>query len=186
MRHFSQNEQRSIQLLVNNSKQNNTFVLANVYQDVFYQQKVEYSNSELIFYRDINSIRTEDILSIESFVLEISLLIDYLEKQRYIYIIEEGNVSNLTTIGGFDKTGLTAVRKHISPEVSSCIERSLNHRVFVGQDLKELVQNKFELIEDKMLSAAEDTLCQTKKQSRWAFITMIIALVTMIIAIVSK
>lgn len=179
MRHFSNIEKASINQIVNYSGSDSTFVLANAYMDIFYQKKVEYRNDSLFFYRsaDLKDIETTELLSIHSRILEISLLISFLERERYIYLIDDNiqqnNVSALQNI--FDKKGLVAIEVPMSNEIANIINRSINHRIFVSEDLKALVADNFESIEDK-------TLKQAKCQSILASITTVAAILSLIIS----
>lgn len=196
MKRFSDIEKTVIRSIVQQGKHNYSYVLINAYLDLFYKYKVEYDHDKqsLVFYaRDINSVDHESFLSIEDTIMEISLLLDYLEENRYLYLIEDTSTNQLTSISGFEKDGLIQVYKTIDPKIDKILYEALNHRVFVSSDLTQLVKDNFELYEDKMLKeankqtiAANDQAKESRKQTRNSWIAIAISFVAIIVsAIVS-
>ena len=161
-----------------------SYVLINVYNDVFYKKKVEYKDGELWFYRkhsDLDGLNcVDELLSIEKEIIEVSFLIEYLKKTRLIYIIDdntqEGNY--LTSVGGFIKDGLMPIRKALDKTVCSILDEAMNNRVFVSTDLIQLVNDNFKTLEERAL---EESRKQTK-YSRWSFMLALLALVISMIA----
>lgn len=194
MKRFSEIEKTVIRCIVEQGKHNYSYVLINAYQDLFYRYKVEYNHDKqsLVFYAiNINSIDHETFLSIEDTIMEISLLLDYLEENRYLYLIEDTNTNELTSISGFEKDGLIQVSKTIDPKIDKILYEALNHRVFVSSDLTQLVEDNFELYEDKMLKeankqtiAANDQAKESRKQTRNSWIAIVISFLTAIVSVI--
>lgn len=157
MRRFSDKEKQIIRSIVTHYNINpNQYVLVNAYNDIFYAKKVKFDSAnggQLIFYRKESELDTaDDLLDISNEILEISLLIKYLVSNDLIYEIDTNSVNRLTGISGFtvDKDDL-AISMDIDPLVSSILLDSLNHRIFVSETLKVLVEDDFKTTEDKLL-----------------------------------
>lgn len=178
MRHFSENEKKTIKSIVEQSS-SSQYVLINAYGDIFYSKKVEfdYKNRQLVFYRDIDSVELDDILAVEHEILERSILIKHLIDNRYIYLIDDNSENEITSVGGFLKDGLTPIKKVINKEVSDILYTCANHRVFVGQDLIELYKNGFKSIEDA-------TLDEARKQTKISKNTLRISLLALLFSII--
>ncbi|MBP5536685.1 MAG: hypothetical protein J6X62_07840 [Bacteroidales bacterium] len=185
MRRFSLTEQKIIRKLVVDARQSFDYVLANVYNDIFYQRRVKYSNGELVFYlEDINTLSdVGDILSIEKEIIDISILIDYLIKNRYIIIIEDPSSADpLKEIGGFLTEGLTPVGKKIDTNVAKILDDAMNHRAFISEDLVQLVQNNFKTIEDMALDEARKQTNYSRKSVIFAIIAVILSVIIPILS----
>ena len=185
MRKFSQTEQKIIINLVNHANGNLSYVLANAYNDIFYQRRVKYSNGELVFYlENVNALSDlDDILSIEKEIIDISILIDYLIKNRYIIIIEDPSSADpLTEIGGFLTNGLTPVGKKIDSNVAKILDNAMNHRAFVSEDLVQLVQNNFKTVEDMALDEARKQTHYSRKSVIFAIIAVVLSVIIPILS----
>lgn len=185
MRKFSPIEQRTIRNLVNHANGNLSYVLANAYNDIFYQRHVKYSKGKLIFYQeDVNTLNdVDDILSIEKEIIDISFLLDYLIKNRYINVIEDPSSANpLNEIGGFLADGLTPIEKSIDSSVAKILENALNHRVFISEDLIQLVNNDFKTVEEMSLDEARKQTKYSRKSVCYAFFAVIISIIMPIIS----
>lgn len=184
MRKFSIKEQEDIRRLVFHAKSSLSYVLINVYNDVFYQKKVEYNKGQLVFYvHDMASISTDIILAIEKDIIDTSFLIEYLKVNRYIYLIDDNSTGDeLKSVGGFIKDGLIAISKDLDKRASSILDEAMNRRVFVSNDLVQLVVDNFKTIEDQALEESRE---QTRL-SRNSFVLAMIALaISVIVPIVT-
>ena len=179
MRKFSKSEQDVTRRLVAHATTSLSYVLINVYNDVFYQRKVEYKNSQLVFYKDIDSLQNvDDLLSIEKEIIDTSFLIGYLKDNRYIYLIDDNSTGDgLKEVGGFIKDGLTPISKDLDKRVCAILDEAMNHRVFVSTDLIQLVNDNFKTLEEQAL---EESRMQTE-YSRKSFIVAMFALAISII-----
>ena len=185
MRKFSLKEQNVITSLVNHSKGTLSYVLINVYNDVFYRKNVEYKNGQLVFYRDIDNLNNfDEILSIEKDILDTSFLIRFLKDNRYIYLIDDySSGGDIKEVGGFIKDGLTPINKDLDKRACEILEEALNHRVFVSEDLIQLVEDGFKTIEEQAL---EESRLQTS-YSRKSFVVAMIALaISLIIPLLTE
>ncbi len=178
MRKFSPKEQSTIRNLVKQASNSLSYVLANAYNDIFYQHKVEYNNGSLIFYSaDISKITTNNILAVEKEIIDTSFLLDYLKENRYIHIIEDDSQNQLDSIGGFCKDGLQSISKNLDAKTSNIIVEALNHRVFISEDLVQLVNNDFKTIEEMALDEAREQTKYSRKSVRYAVIAIILSIV---------
>lgn len=160
MRKFSEREQRAIQRMIDGTANSYSYVLINIYNDIYYSRNVEFcygkDKSDLVFYRaDINQVSHDELLEIENEIMEISLLISYLQANGLIYLIENTSVNELDSVGGFIKDGLTPISMEIDSNIARILHDSLNHRVFVGYTLRELAVNDFMSIEERTLVEAK-------------------------------
>ncbi len=146
MRSFSIEEQRVINRIVNDASRSLQYVLINAYYDIFYNNKVDYYVQEpghLIFYREIDSVNIDNLLSVQQQIIIQSRLIQYLADNRLIYLIENNSVNELSNVADFSKENLNAVTVHIDSVTAEIIQDSLRHYIIVTQDLKNLVANGY-------------------------------------------
>ena len=186
MRKFSAREQQVIQLMIEGSNHSHNYLPINVYNDIFYRKKVEFlygeDRSYLVFYRqNTSSVTPNELFEIENDIMEVSLLLSYLCDNGLIYLIEDTDTNKLSKAGGFLKGGLTAISKELDPKISNILFESLNHRVFVGNTLKEIAANKFKSIEERTLEEAKRQSASAKRQTRLSYIAILIAIVAPII-----
>ncbi len=168
MRKFSERERNTIQLMINGAKGDYSYLLINVYNDIFYRKKVEYRHgnekSWLVFYRaNMDALDHKEFLEIENEIMEISLLISYLKTNGLIYLIQNTSVNELNKVGGFLKDGLVEVHKELDSNIANILFESLNHRVFVGYTLRDLATNDFKSIEERTLDEAKLQTIETTK-----------------------
>lgn len=168
MRKFSEREKRAIQRMIDGTANSYSYVLINIYNDIYYSRNVEFrygkDKSDLVFYRaDINQVSHDELLEIENEIMEISLLISYLQANGLIYLIENTSVNQLDSVGGFIKDGLTPISKEIDSNIARILHDSLNHRVFAGYTLRELAANGFMSIEERTLVEATAQTQETQK-----------------------
>ena len=171
MRHFSENEQTVIRSIVAHGRHNYSYVLMNAYLDLFYKNQVKYDHASqsLVFYaKGTGDIDHELFLSIEDTIIEISLLLEWLEDNRYIYLIKDTDDIGLQTFSGFDEEGLIKVYKKLDPKIDDILLNALNHRIYVSSDLEKLVEDDFRSYEQMMLDEAKDQTQSASDQSKYA------------------
>ena len=136
-----------------------SYLLINAYNDIFYSKSVEYQygkdKSYLVFYRQDVPFDHNEFLEIENEIMEISLLISYLRSNGLIYLIENTSVNELHNSGGFFKDGLKEISMELDKNISKILFESLNHRIFVGNTLRELAANDYKSIEERTLEEAK-------------------------------
>ncbi len=167
MRKFSEREQRAIQRMIDGTSNSYSYVLFNAYNDICYSRNVEFQygkyKSHLVFYRaDVNQVRPDELLEIENEIMEISLLISYLQANGLIYLIEKTSDDELDKVGGFIKEGLQDIRMELDSNIAKILYDSLNHRVFVGYTLRELAANGYMSIEERTLMEAKTMTQETR------------------------
>lgn len=179
MRKFSQTEQKIIRNLVNHANGNLSYVLANAYNDIFYKYKVEYHKGYLTFYVQDDSNNIFDyILAVEKEIIDTSFLLGFLKENRYIHIINDDSKNQLDRIEIGDlKKGLKPISKEIDEKTSEIIVEALNHRVFISEDLVQLVNNDFKTIEEMALDEAREQTKYSRKSVRYAVVAIILSMV---------
>lgn len=186
MRKFSEKEQKVIRDLVQGASGTFAYLAINAYGDIFYHKKVEFvyhPNSVLNFYSLQPEIRREeDIFAVTSEILEISYIIDYLEKEGLIRHFTVGTNSEglENSISGFNKTGLPVVSVRLDPAVGKMLFDNLNYPIYVTQTLVSLVQDGFRTLEEQTFDEAQQQTKEAKKQSRLSFIAVVLALLTLL------
>ena len=170
MRKFSEREQQVIWRLIEGTACSYSYVLFNVYNDITYRRNVEFqydkNKSQLVFYREnLDQVTPEELLEIENEIMEISLLIFYLQANGLIYLIENTSVNELNKAGGFLKDGLQAVGMELDSNIAKILHDSLNHRVYVGYTLRELAENGFLSIEERTLEEARHQTQETRNMA---------------------
>lgn len=182
MRRFSEREKLAIKKMTDGTTGSYSYVLVNSYDDIFFYRKVEFHYDEeqsvLAFYKEKpQDISSDNILEIENEILEVSLLIDYLRSNGLIYLIEDSKKEKpKRDIANFDKQNYPyEITKELDQKVATELYQSMNHRIFVGQTLKDYVANGFKTIEDltfeEVRHQAEDTknlVSEAQKQSKAA------------------
>ena len=163
--------------------QNPSDLLINAFDDIFDKEKVmfDHDKNQLIFYRhgqESNDLQRFN--QIEREIFERTALIEYLRNNRYIYLVEDSTcVNTINSIGGFEKEGLDPIGMDISKEESDIIYDCINKRVFITQDLIELCENNFKTIEDQ-------TLDESKKQTRIAMFTMFLSIASIVVSTICR
>lgn len=181
MRKFSNLEQTAIRAMVRGVQTSHSYLPINAYQDIFYRKKIGFRDSacELIFYRPIDQIDHNEILEIESEIIEISLLLGYLEENRLIYYLHEETrpEDKIHKIGiRENEPNVYGISKSMDVGAYDHLVHALNHRIFVSQDLKDMVANNFETIEEKSLK-------ESRKQTKWSIIATVIALIALLVSL---
>ena len=204
MRKFSDREKKAIIEIVRGVAQSHNYVLCNVYNDIFYQKQVEFvaaNSAELVFYRqNVANFNMDEMFEVENEIMEVSLLIDYLRENGLIYQIQSTAQNQLNSIGGFDKTGLTPAHMPLDNNISQILLDALNHRIFVGETLKDIVANTFLSVEERLLNEAnrqanaaniqaDEAIVQTKivrKQTWLSIFALIFSVISIIIGVLSS
>lgn len=169
MRRFSDREKQIIRSIVTHyNKKPNQYLLINAYNDIFYAKRVKFDSANgghLIFFRKGSEVDTaDDLLDISNEILETSLLIKYLVSNDLIYEIDTNSVNRLTGISGFSEAeDDKQIVLDVDPLVSSILLDSLNHRIFISETLKVLVEDDFKTTEDKLLEDNNRLFVETRE-----------------------
>lgn len=186
MRHYSKKEQNIINQILeigkNTSSSNN--MLFSVYKPIFEFYKVNINNQGLYF----DSKQTpETITLIESDIAIRSLLIDDLIKDRLIKLVKVG--SNLPF--SYMRFRNNNLHDKIDSSIFDTLKDSFYSKVFVSQELYDLVSNKFKTYEDiqleearKQTEKAQDSFKEAQKQTRWSIGAVCLSILTLIASIV--
>jgi len=179
MRLFNQNEKRIIQQLVDGASCSLMYLPINVFDDIFNGRNIGFYGGnpmELIFPYNANGIpRTEELLSIYNEVLERVLLIDYLEKDGLIYIVPTStSVNELTEIGNISR--FNRITMQIDSTVGEILIRCMNRPMYVSETLKDYVQSGFKSLEEQALD-------ETKKQTKYSYWAVVLAIIAIIISL---
>lgn len=167
-RSFSEYEKKTIEIIVNKAGDSVDYLLVNVYNDIFYYTNVEYINNELHFYykeSEFNKIDSNSTLEVKKDVIVKTLLLQYLVENRYIYLVEHRNVTNLNNnirLGNINDT-----KYDVKVELPNDIVEFLNTTkrvVIVSEELKTLVRDNFVTPEEKLLKETKDQAENIKTQ----------------------
>ena len=140
----------------------------------------------MIFYRNIDSLETDDILGVERFIVERTYLIQYLINNEYLLPVddEQRNSDGLQYLGEFNTEGLSRIVKKISPEIANIIDTYSLKRAYVSSKLVQLVSNNFLSIEEQMLVEAKEQTANSRNTLRYSKWMTIFAALTLVASIV--
>lgn len=178
MRRFSEKEKNIIKAILSGYEQSPlSYLLVNAYSDIFYHLRVKFKydpnadQQQLVFYRDVNYQYDASILNdvrlVENNILETSLLLNYLEKEEFIYLIEPSADNVLDEVGLFAVDGdEQMISVPLDSHVAFILFKSMNHRIYIGETLKCLVDDDFLTIQDKVLDETAKLTKQTMQLNR--------------------
>ena len=154
MRRFSDKEQKYISRLYEETRNpRNSFLPISLLSDYLYNKGVGYTTGSdvLVFDRKVDDVDISEMIAIENTVIELALLLDYLEKNGLIKYVEDrpgekGNVIGKEIEGGIPKKTASIVTEQLT--------KASSYRIVVGETLRDLVINNFKTSEDKTLEAA--------------------------------
>lgn len=198
MRRFSEKEKENIRILCEEARDSHAIILPiNLLYDTLKKNRVSYTvgADTLAFHWGKEKVEIGRVIAVENSILEVSLLLDYLEKNGLIKYIEDQNTikgRKPITVGIKAPEHILTVFKTIDPIISEQLSKASTYRVYVGQTLRELVNNNFKTYEDlaldesikqtaiagKTLKNSLKTLKKAKDQTRYALLAVIIAIVT--------
>lgn len=192
MRKFSELEKSYIKHLVKKSDYQSNFPI-NILDGLFVNRKVVFDAHKedepyLIFYRKGNeefSLPAE-IKELNNAFMELALLIRYLKDQGLIQQIDYKKKRLIyppvdekddDTLENYKREGLHSIAEKMDKIAADFLLECVNKSVFVGQTLKDLVDNDFKSIEERSLDEA-------KKQTKYARKAVYIAIFAMILSVV--
>ena len=170
MRHYSKKEQNIINQILeigkNTSSSNN--MLFGIYIPIFDLYKVNINDQGLYF----DSNQTQEIITlIESNIASRSILIDDLIKNRLIKLVKVGSTVPFSYMP-FRNNNL---HDEIDSSIFDILKDSFYSKVFVSQELHDLVSNDFRTYEDiqleearKQTNIANESLKEASKQTNIA------------------
>lgn len=192
MRKFSELEKSYIKHLVKKSDYQSNFPI-NILDGLFVNRKVVFDAHKedepyLIFYRKENeefSLPAE-IKELNNAFMELALLIRYLKDQGLIQQIDYKKKRLIyppvdekddDTLENYKREGLHSIAEKMDKIAADFLLECVNKSVFVGQTLKDLVDNDFKSIEERSLDEA-------KKQTKYARKAVYVAIFAMILSVV--
>jgi hypothetical protein len=188
MRKFSELEKSYIKHLVKKSDYQSNFPI-NILDGLFVNRKVVFDAHKedepyLIFYRKENE---EFSLPAENNAfMELALLIRYLKDQGLIQQIDYKKKRLIyppvdekddDTLENYKREGLHSIAEKMDKIAADFLLECVNKSVFVGQTLKDLVDNDFKSIEERSLD-------EVKKQTKYARKAVYVAIFAMILSVV--
>lgn len=153
MRSYNEIEKRTIKLLVKQGYGSSSYLAINAFDDIFYKNNVEFEqdqegNFSLVFYYSDTSLAdSHTMMSVQQEIYTMVLLIESLIEQKYITLISNNSTNQLTSIGGFDKTGLRGVQMSIDKHIGELLILYANNSAFVSESLKDLNDQLYNAIE---------------------------------------
>jgi len=192
MRKFSELEKSYIKHLVKKSDYQSNFPI-NILDGLFVNRKVVFDAHKedepyLIFYRKENeefSLPAE-IKELNNAFMELALLIRYLKDQGLIQQIDYKKKRLIyppvdekddDTLENYKREGLHSIAEKMDKIAADFLLECVNKSVFVGQTLKDLVDNDFKSIEERSLD-------EVKKQTKYARKAVYVAIFAMILSVV--
>ena len=165
----------------------------NILDGLFVNRKVVFDAHKedepyLIFYRKENeefSLPAE-MKELNNAFMELALLIRYLKDQGLIQQIEYKKKRLIyppvdekddDTLENYKREGLHSIAEKMDKIAADFLLECVNKSVFVGQTLKDLVDNDFKSIEERSLDEA-------KKQTKYARTAVYVAIFAMILSVV--
>ena len=181
MRKFTSKEKSYLSKLCENAKPSAGYLAANLFKGIFQRRGIGYvtDSHKLSFYRQGGDIDESKIIEITDKIIEVSLLLDYLEREGMIAYVQDTRPMP-SGIGIQEKeelhnSGLVEITKDLSPEAEAQLLKALKHRVIAGQTLQEYVANGYQSYEDLQLAEAK----KIAKWARYSFFAIIAALLLM-------
>lgn len=172
MEYFNKREQLALTQIVKNAD-SDTYVLANIFNEALNGTGYSFDlqTGDLITSTQVAGVH--DILSVQKKLIEIALLVKFLEDNHYIYLI-----SDASSTGTIDKLGTipngTLIAQKMPDDIKQLINKTIS-RVYVSQNLIELVKNGFMTYEtSQMVISMEQLKVSTKaldeaiKQSKFS------------------
>jgi len=186
MRRFSKQEKIYIRELCKKAKPEDCYIPANLLYWTFHEENVAFDATTrvFIFYRPKEENDNTALLSIEGKIIEVTLLLDYLEKEGLIFYIKDSN-------GGLDYLGVpknsnlidtnttVAKCKRVPEGIKGPLMKSMNHRVIVGQTLIDYVKKGFKTMEDLQLEEAARQTC-------YAYWTLVASTLVLLLSLFSS
>ena len=160
MRKFSELEKDYIKALVRGSDDVKSNFPIKILDPIFVKYRFDFDandprNPHLIFWRNVSGgIDVDVIVEINMKLFEISMLIDFLKENGLIYTINFGMNKREWKPNG-STLGFNEVDYKIDEKTSNALISCVNNAVFVGQTLKDMVQNNFKSIEEQTLEEAK-------------------------------
>lgn len=183
MRNFSNFEKNYIKHLVERSRNLQANIPIVILKDLFYSEKIVFDahnpNGALSFFRKDEVLNPKEIFDVYERILELALLMRYLKDNGCIIdftlsekkgIYPYSDVQDVDVIKGYTKEGLSRYYIKCDAIVRDFLLESLNCYVFVGQVLKDLVENNFASVEERTLNEAQ-------KQSFYARLTFLASII---------
>lgn len=167
MKQFSTREKSILSFIVAH-RNNNSFVLANVFNEWFDKTGVSFDLKTGDVKYDFEKVNNVDeILGDENGIIEIALLIKYLEDNQYIYIIKGKKEEDDAPLSLGKNLSKATIIHSLPDEITNIIKRTL-FRVFVAYDLIYIVQNNFQTAETQQLALAALQLKKSDEQQQLA------------------
>ena len=153
MRSYNEIEERTIKLLVTQGYGSSSYLAINAFDDIFYKYNVAFEQdhegkySLVFYYSDTSLADSHTMMSVQQEIYTMVLLIESLIEQKYITLISNNSTNQLTSVGGFDKTGLQGIQMSIDEHIGGLLISYANNNAFVSESLKDLNDQLSDAIE---------------------------------------
>lgn len=177
MRKFSKIEKDTIQQIVEGTRMSTTYLPINAFNDIFQHGSCigfDMQRSELLFYCRVDDAPDHrKMLEVLHIVTERALLVDYLVKDGMVYFCPMNSTDPVAYCG--DKPyNMTTISIAVDQYIADILFKCMNRPVYVGQTLRNYVDDDF-------LSLEEQSLNEAKKQTFLSWLAVLIAIITMLI-----
>lgn len=196
MRKFSELEKKIIKSLVEGANDVKSNFPINILDKWFCTYKFDFygNNPEkpiLIFRVPKGSVvKVDDVISISMKLFEISMLLNFLEENGLIQLINYNGIVLREWTPNGNITNYDNLTYVIDKKVADALVKCINNSVFVGQTLKDMVDNDFKSIEEQALDEAKkqtaNSLTQLKEaqaQTKLSLFAVVVALIGVVVAV---
>lgn len=180
---FSDKEKRIIKYIYLH-RDDPTFVLANVFYEWFDRswESLDLITGEVEHgIQDINDARVYDILSEETRIIEVALLIKYLVDKGYIYLIIKDKEDLPRKLGA--NRSKISVANSLPKDIVDIVRQAFR-RVYVSYDLVFFVEHEFKTYEDLQLTQAAENLEASQKQIRISRGSLLVSTLTLVCTLI--
>ncbi|MBQ7150080.1 MAG: hypothetical protein IJS06_03870 [Prevotella sp.] len=154
MRRFSEKEKEYISRIYEATRNpRNSFLAVNLLYDYLLEKDACYitRTNYLKFDRKLDNVNSSEIIAIENHILELAMMLDYLEKNGLIMYVKDHTAKSNIFIGKVIEGGIDKIT---TPLVTEQLTKASSYRIVVGETLRDLVINNFKTSEDLALEAA--------------------------------
>jgi hypothetical protein len=154
-------------------------VLTNVFEDVLFGHGIAFDLARGAILYDIEKYenKIEDILLIQKIIIKRALLIKYLERNNYLYIIIDSVTEPLSQIGDSFKT---SILQELPTDIADILRRT-TYLVYIDSSLKDFISNNFKTIDDISIEEAKEQTKLARCTFKAAVISLLLSIVVSII-----
>lgn len=191
MRRFNKREQCIIKNLIKGFGSSLQYLPINAFDYIFQSNNIEMhpqNPDELIFYfKNQCSIDLDKIISISKELIEIAVLIQYLQQEGLILNYNIGTTKNLNNSIAYQHNKYTfPLSVKIPSDIGITLLSCNTNPIFIVENLKELVNNNFKTFEDLSLEESRKQTENSFKAVRLSLVSIVISLITLLLTFLNS